>query len=93
MSRRAEAYGATAAQRSLREHGQGGVDVDHGFRLEAGVQVPPSALGVSLRSVDRVCFLLLLWMIVKLVTTNTKLPVSGVPPLWGPVKQQVAAKT
>ena len=38
-----------------------------------------------------VCALLLLWMIVKLVTTNTKLPVSGVPPPWGVARPREAA--
>jgi NADH-quinone oxidoreductase subunit H len=39
------------------------------------------------------CALLLLWVIVRLITTQSHLPVTGVPSLWGAAKQQVPAKT
>ncbi len=57
------------------------------------VAVPPEIARYFKYGLAGLCALFLVLVIVKLVTTPSKLPVTGVPPLWGSARQQVAAKT
>jgi NADH-quinone oxidoreductase subunit H len=58
------------------------------------VAVPPAVIGVLRYVLAGASALLLVWMVVKLVTTPSKLPGPGVPSLWGPAgpRQEVTSR-